>query len=160
MEFLSNKEKLDLKKLVNESECENNTEYIRKLKHSDKILQDVRLIEQLKLKKNDFVNEEEYILNSKEKAFFLFNTYPDIFNRLIKDELNILILSKLLNILKLIEDGEVDQHEGSALVGKLLKTLYLDSAVKHGENLDKKYKTDTKPVVKEKNITWKDWKRK
>jgi hypothetical protein len=33
------------------------------------------------------------------------------FNRLCRDELNIGIMSKLIQILKLIEDGMVDQHE-------------------------------------------------
>ena len=103
-------------------------------------------------------NPKEYILNAKEKAFFLSNTYPDIFNRLIKNELNILILSKLLDILKLIEDGEVDQHEGSALVGKLLKTLYLDSAVKRGENLDKEHESEKIQPVEGKKISWNQFK--
>jgi hypothetical protein len=53
----------------------------------------------------------------------LYTYYADIFNRLCRDELNIGIMSKLIQILKLIEDGMVDQHEGSVAVGKLLKRV-------------------------------------
>ena len=37
---------------------------------------------------------------------------------------------KLINVLKNIEEGDVDQHEGSVVVGKILKEMYIDSALK------------------------------
>ena len=37
----------------------------------------------------------------------------------------------------------VDQHEGSVMVGKLLKELFVDSALKRPENLDKENQTHT-----------------
>ena len=56
---------------------------------------------------------------------FLFNNYTDIFNKIKTDTLNLTIMDKFLNILKRIEDGELDQHEGSYLVGQHLKrTIY------------------------------------
>ena len=70
---------------------------------------------------------------------FLFNNYTNIFNRLKKDELDMNILGKLLFVLKQIEDGHLDQHSGSYEVGKILKEMYIDSAIKQGE----KYDTDT-----------------
>ena len=45
---LSRQERLDLKRLINESDCENNTDYIREIKHSSKILTDVCILEKLK----------------------------------------------------------------------------------------------------------------
>jgi hypothetical protein len=92
--------------------------------------------------------------------------YTDIFRKVIRDEINYEIMSKLLYVLKAIEDEKVDQHEGSVLVGKVLKELYLDSAVRHGQNLDKKYEaeaealvsTESKPLS-EKVISWKEFKR-
>ena len=75
----------------------------------------------------------------------------------------ILKLTKLLIVLKLIEDGKVDQNEGSVMVGKVLKELYVDSALKQSKHLDEKYEKenlteinlqkDTKP------ISWKEYKK-
>ena len=72
------------------------------------------------------------------------------------------IFEKFLNILKKIEDGELNQHEGSYLVGKYLKELYIDSAMrqkeKHEAN-DKKKKIQKKPPnISEKKISYKDFK--
>ena len=45
------------------------------------------------------------------------------------------------------------------MVGKVLKELYIDSALKKSENLDKKNtKTKTEKVVKPEKITWKQFK--
>jgi hypothetical protein len=76
----------------------------------------------------------------------------------LKDEIDLRILSKLLRVLKLIEDGEVDQHEGSAMVGKILKEMYIDSAVRHGENLDKEYETEKVKKEDGRRINWKQYK--
>lgn len=40
------------------------------------------------------------------------------------------ILMKLINVLRNIEEGVMDQHEGSVTVGKILKEMYIDSALK------------------------------
>jgi len=87
--------------------------------------------------------------------------YTDIFKRILRNEINYEILGKVLDVLKAVEEEKVDQHEGSVLVGKVLKEMYLDSAVRHGNNLDKKYQETAppKPVpVVEKLISWKDYK--
>ena len=68
----------------------------------------------------------------------------------------------LLMILKRIEDGELDQHEGSYEVGKILKELYVDSALRkekiktskrkrHRKKKSKKEKTHAK-------LTWSEYK--
>jgi hypothetical protein len=77
----------------------------------------------------------------------------------LKDEIDLLIMTKMLTILKLIEDSKVDQHEGSAMFGKVLKELYIDSAIKHGENLDKQYETETIPKIEGKKISWSQYKK-
>ncbi len=70
--------------------------------------------------------------------------------------------SKVLDILKKIEDGELNQHEGSYLVGKYLKEMYIDSALKTKEKLEAKErnkKTPKKPFANvEKKISYKDYK--
>ena len=51
MSKLTPEESLDLKNLVNNSECENNTDHIRKVKHSFKLRDDIRKLELLKMEK-------------------------------------------------------------------------------------------------------------
>ena len=159
---LSRQERLDLKRLINESDCENNTDYIREIKHSSKILTDVCILEKLKktrVNDNNPLDDTEFYNDAQNSAEFLYNNYTDIFHKILKDEIDFIILSKLLHILKMIEDEKIDQHEGSALVGKILKELYIDSAVRQGDKLDKQYKS--KEVIKEvKNINWKEFKQK
>jgi hypothetical protein len=72
--------------------------------------------------------------------------------------MNLTILTKFLTILKLIEDNKIDQNEGSVMVGKLLKELYIDSALKRSENLDNKYKQEKSENTTEKKISWKEYK--
>ena len=66
-----------------------------------------------------------------------------------------------LKTLKKIEDGEVDQHEGSYLVGELLKKIYVDSALRREKKLDEKNASSSKKKreVKEKNISYSEYKK-
>jgi len=157
---MNKQESLDLKRLINETQCENNTENIRKLKHSVLIRNDIRNLENLKktnvsLRKS---NSDEFNEVCQKECNFLFNNYTDIFNKIIKDEIDLRIMTKLLICLKLIEDGNVDQHEGSVMVGKILKELYIDSAIKRGENLDKEREAERVEPNSGKKMSWKDFK--
>ena len=153
-------EKLNLKKLLDNSDCENNTHNIRKLKHSIRIRDDIRVLELLKRNERALMatDPQAFLDLCQNKALFLFSNYTDIFNKILKDEVDLDIMSKLLTVLKLIEEGEVDQHEGSVMVGKVLKELYIDSALRRGENLDKEYAKEKVENVVGKNITWKEYK--
>ena len=64
-------------------------------------------------------------------------------------------------MLKQIEDGKVDQHEGSFIVGTLLKELYVDSALKKAEKLDKEHgaEEEKKVVVEPLNVSWSSFKK-
>ena len=155
------KEALDLKRLVNESQCEDNTENIRKLKHSVLIRNDIRKLEDLK-QKNDYLkthDAEQFRELCIAECPFLFSNYTDIFNKTVKDELDLKIMTKLLIVLKLIEDGQVDQHEGSVMVGKFLKELYIDSAIKRADNLDKEFEGQKVSPNKGKIISWREFKK-
>jgi len=156
---LSTQEKLDLKRLLDNSDCQDNTQHIREIKHSQKILTDVCTIERIR-RSHPEMKADDLFKEAQSEAAFLFSFYPDIYNRLVKNELDIRILSQLLKVLKLIEDGVLDQHEGSVVVGKILKELYIDSAVRRGNNLDAQYESEK--VLKEegKPISWKEWKSK
>jgi len=159
---ITNQERLNLKKLINETECDDNTEYIRKIKHSDKIRADIRLLEELKIEQDQLRKSEpaEFVDLARNACSFLFNNYTDIFNKMVKDEINVEIMERLLFILKMIEDNKVDQHEGSVYVGRILKELYLDSAVKHADNLNKTGEGEKTEPVQGRAISWSEFKNK
>jgi len=159
MSILSPDERLNLQKLVNEMDSVDNTSHIRKVKHSVILRDEIRKLDTFKKKHIDIfqTNTEKFLEMSREETPFLYNNYMDIFHRFIKEELDLEIMTKLLIILKLIEDEKVDQHEGSVMVGKVLKELYVDSALKQAEHLDNKIDGPLMPVPVN-PISWKQYK--
>ena len=157
---LSDDEKLNLKKLMNELDYVDNTETIRKLKHSIKIRDNIRKLEDLKRQHSELriQSPEQFFNIAHTECKFLYDNYSDIFRRLMKDEIDITIMTKLLIVLKLIEDGQLDQQDGSVRVGKLLKELYLDSAVKRADALDREHANDKPAIVDGRAISWKNFK--
>lgn len=150
---MNSEDRLNLKRLVSESECDDNTQKIRKLKHSELIRRDSKIIQ---IVKSLHSTDGQLVEQCRTRCPFLYNNYTDIFNRLVKDELDITILNRLLDVLQRIEDGKVDQHEGSVAVGTILKEMYVDSALKHSNNIDD---TSVPTVYSEsKAISWKQYK--
>ncbi len=94
----------------------------------------------------------------EKKCFFLYKNYTNIFNKIYKDNIDLNLFNKFLLVLKKIEDGECDQHEASVQVGKVLKEIYIDSAIREGEKLDKKNKKPIK-TRKAKNVSWGEFKK-
>lgn len=157
MSKLTDQERLDLKKLVRESEdAQDNTEHIRKVKHSTKIRDDIRVLDKLtKTCAPDILLEK-----AKAAAPFLHENYPDLFKKVLANELDLDIMTRVLTVLKLIEDGRVDQHEASVIVGKLLKELYVDSALKKCKKRDEEQSAveeEGPQYVQEKSISWTQW---
>jgi hypothetical protein len=156
---ITNDERINLKNLLSRSEdAVDNTESIRKLKHSNSIAADILKIKKLK---TTFQPGDELEALCREQCPFLYNKYTDIFNRIVKDEIDLAIMGKLLTVIKMIEDEKVDQHEGSVIVGKILKELYVDSALKKADKLNEKYdstKEEEVPKVEGKKISWKQFK--
>ena len=132
--------RLNLDKMIQEYGAEETTEKIRNLKHSKLIKDDVQ---KFVVFRNKYIrlartNKEQYKQMAKKHCSFLYDNYTNIFNRLLKDELNLGILANFLDVLKRIEDGDIDQHEGSYEVGLLLKKLYIDSVMKQKAKDEKK----------------------
>jgi hypothetical protein len=157
---MNNEERLNLKKLINQNDCVDNTEHIRTLKHSALIRDDIVKIQNLKkkharVKKNE---PERFLALCQSQCPFLFNGYTDIFNKVYKDELDLNIMSNMLDVLKQIEDGRVDQHEGSVMIGKVLKELYVDSALKRCNTIDQNVEREEPVYVESKPISWKQYK--
>ena len=61
------------------------------------------------------------------------------FNIITKSYKDVMVLKSLNIKLEKIENEEFDMNEGSYIVGKILKEMYVDSAIKRGEKLDKQY---------------------
>jgi hypothetical protein len=155
-------DKLQLDKMIQENDIEDCTEAIRTKKHSQKIRDDVTRL--LDLKKN---YSEIYIANPEllenmmiAQCGFLFTNYTDIYHKVRKDEIILETLWNFLDILKRIEDGDIDQHSGAYEVGNILKKMYIDSALVKAEKLDQVTgeKMDVAPPVESKKISWKEYK--
>lgn len=157
-------ERLNLKKMLSQSnEYIDHTDDIRRVKHSGLLLDSLRDIEKLKRQNRDLMKEspEEFRIMCETAAPLMYNLYTDLFNKLVKDELNLVILVKLIRVLEMIETEQIDQNEGSVMVGKILKELYVDSAVRSADNLDKAREADAEaPVPKQpaKAVSWRQWK--
>jgi hypothetical protein len=151
---------LNLKKLVEQSDCENNTDKIRELKHSSLIQENMLLLESLKSTHAETknTNHNEFLNICIQHCPFLYNNYTEIFHKVVKDELNMSLMKNMLSVLKEIEDGTIDQHEGSVKVGTILKEIYIDSALKRSEKLDKEHESDKVSFIEPQKISWKKYK--
>lgn len=154
---MDDKQRLQLSNMIKANNVEDQTELIRNLKHSQILRNEVNNMILLKAKHR---GDDEKIYNEcANDCNFLFTYYTDIFNKIRKDEIDIGILNKFLDVLRRIEDGELDQHEGSFAVGTLLKELYVDSALKKAEKLDELSEKAPEPKHAEVSISWKQFKK-
>lgn len=158
---MNDNERLQLQKMIQTNETEDNTPLIRSLKHSKLIWADVNTILSLKTKYADLEKNDlhEFSELCSGHANFLFTTYTDIFNKVVKNEINLDILLQLINVLKSIEENACDQHEGSFAVGKILKEMYIDSALRQSEHNDNLAQQSTDDHVVEENISWNEYKK-
>jgi hypothetical protein len=138
------------------------TDLIRELKHSSILNTEIDAM--LKVKKSFDINISEDLEKARMEcaiaANFLFTYYTDIFNRILKDTINVDILRKFIHVLKQIEEGSVDQNDASVYIGTVLKELYIDSNLKISEKLDAasaQNESNKQPIV-EQNISWKEFK--
>lgn len=151
-------QRLQLQKMIAVNNTEDQTELIRQLKHAEILRSQMNTLLFLKAKYRD--DTEKIHLEAMNDCNFLFTYYTDIYNKIRKDEMDIKLLNKFLDVLKEIEDGKLTQHEGSFKVGTILKELYVDSALKKAEKLDElaeKVEESKKPMIK---ISWQQYKNK
>lgn len=162
---MNDQQRLKLNEMLKANDVEDQTDKIRDLQHSRKIKEDVQVMQRMKQKyqrlKQTNLSQYEQMLSNQ--CNFLFTNYTDIFNKLKKDELDLTILTKFISVLERIENKEIDQHEGSYLVGQLLKELYIDSALKKSETLDKKnakldQEKDVEILKPKHSISWRQFK--
>ena len=159
---MDDKQRLQLNKMIKANDVEDVTDSIREKKHSMLIKEDIQT---MLVMKRDYArlaksNPKQFDSMLEKKCSFLFTNYTDIYNRLKKDELNLDIMGNFIMILKRIEDGDIDQHEGAFMVGKLLKDIYIDSALQRSEHLEEKHSKAKKGEkrIPAKKLSWKEYK--
>jgi hypothetical protein len=159
-------ERLNLQKMIDANNVVDCTQEIRDKKHSSKIKGDVQTLLGLKKKYPRLCqsNPDQFDKMCVSQCNFIFTNYTDIFNRVKKDELNLNILGELLNVLEKIENSELDQHAGAFQVGKILKEMYIDSALLKADKIDKKTGKKMEGAherpIPAKKISWKEFKAK
>jgi hypothetical protein len=131
---MDDNQRLHLQKMISTNNVEDTTGLIRQLKHSHILREDVNNLIMLKTKYQD--DQDTVHLEGMTECNFLFTYYTDIYNKVRKDEIDLKILFKALDVLKDIEDGKIDQHDGAYKFGTLLKQIYVDSALKKAEKIN------------------------
>ena len=147
--------RLQLQKMIKANDVEDMTGLIRDLKHSVLLRNDIN---NLILLMYNYGNDSDDLYSAAvTDCTFLFTYYTDIFNKIRKDEIDLKILYRFLDVLRDIENGDLDQHEGSFVVGKLLKEMYIDSALRKADKLNE----HNVPIVKvePKNVNWSSFKK-
>lgn len=157
--------RLKLNEMIKENNVTDQTELIRELKHSAIIRQETKTLLQI-LEENPNATFAELRDISMMDCHFMFSYYTDIYNRIVKKELDINLLYKFLDILESIENGECDQHEASFKVGTILKEIYVDSALKKSEKLEKENEQRERekegsriPAIEPMKLNWRSYKR-
>ena len=154
---MNENQRLQLQKMISANDVEDNTELIRELKHSHILRENIEKLVELK---RTISSDEELNMEAISECNFLFTYYTDIYNKIKKDEIDMNILMRALDVLKNIEDGQLDQHSGAYQFGLLLKEIYVDSALRKAAKLDAEHATES-PEYRgpEEKISWKEYKR-
>jgi hypothetical protein len=148
-------EVLKLNDMINDGDCVDNTNIIRELKHSGLITKNLNTILRIKKKYKDLNIEMSDIVFKEidneclKECRFLFDNYTNIYNKLLRDQIDLVIFYKFLHYLKKIECGELTFYEASYEIGTLLKNIYVDPII------DNTAKTSERTVH---NITWNEFK--
>lgn len=128
-------ESQQLQRMIREGQVEDVTDAIRKRKHSRFLRMDLATIKGLLEARKD-EGDEEFASMCEQRAPFMFAEYTDIFNRARKGNLDFEMMGTFVDVLEKIEKGELGQHDGAHVIGKLLKKVYIDAALRQAEKLD------------------------
>ena len=157
--MLSDNDKVQLRQMLEKNNVVDKTEQIRELKHSAKIREDIIALVQLKKDYAELLrtDKESFEKISVQKCRFLFFNYMELYNLILKESMDLKILDKLIHVLGRIENNEIDQHEGSFLVGTYLKEIYIDGKLAESRRTDELYPSI--PRVEPQKISWAEFKK-
>lgn len=175
--------RLDLQQMLSGARPVDNTNDIRRLKHSRRIADEVNQFMSHKLNlewRNTvaaFVADNKRGSSAGQDAMdkvlspaqieqecvdmcpFLVEHYPDLFRRVFRGELDVKVLFELLNALAEIEDGDLTQEQGSEKVGRILFRLYADIRSRQESKNESKNGTTEGSSTKGAALTWKEYRR-
>ncbi len=163
-------QRLSLQDMVSSArdQGQDHTASIRALKHSAQLREETtRMVKLVAERTQDhtvtLLRDQDTALMTTlaQECPFLFSAYPDIFNRLRKNELDVALFMRFLDVLKTIEDGDIDEFQGSVQVGELLTKIYVDSALKKANKLDgdgnDKAAEETETKHAPRKLTWREY---
>lgn len=138
---------------------QDNTHYLRNVQNSAKIRNDILTMERCKQNYQGDRDSEEFRELCIAKCRFLYDEYTYIFNKMLKGVIDLKIMFTLLQVMQDIETEKINQEEGSVLVGRILKELYLDCATKEGEQRDEMYEKEKIQPLEGKTMSWKEFRK-
>jgi hypothetical protein len=121
-----------LDSLMRDEDVADATEEIRKQKNSPKIRGDLERLEQLR-REYPRVSPEVFRKMALARCSFMYEHFPDILFKLLKQEVDVKIVLRFADILGMVESGELNQHEASFQVGTILKKIHIDSVLRRDE---------------------------
>ena len=125
---MNSEDRLKLHELIKENNVHDNTNNIRKLKHSPLLKKDVATIKMILSRAESL--EYSFLNKSCEPhCEFIIEHYKNIYQRILKGQVDFEILDRFLDCLESVENGTKDQHEASYEIGTLLKSLYIDPKI-------------------------------
>ncbi len=140
-----------LKQMAESPKFVDMTDKIRDVKHSGQLRTAIDHMMKFKRENADLLKTDKVLFEEQlmKENNFLFMNYMELYNLLLKNEMNMSIMNQLLKCLESIERGECDQTEASVRVGTLLKSIYIDSVIKDSPE---------KEVVPIKDVSWSSYK--
>ena len=125
---MNSEDRLKLHELIKEGNVQDNTNNIRKLRHSAQLKKDVMTIKMI-LSRVECLEYAYLDQSCSPHCKFIIENYKNIYQRMLKGQIDFGILDKFLDCLESVENGVKDQHEASYEIGTLLKSLYIDPKI-------------------------------
>lgn len=123
--MLSSDEQGQLQQLLAESAAPDNSDEIQKLKISQKIKTDLAMCRETRRAMG--ATHPQLVEVLQEKCEFTYTVYPMIFSKMVENDAEqIKLLDTMLQSLQSIEKKKNTQHEASVIVGKVLKSTFVD----------------------------------
>jgi hypothetical protein len=123
---MNSEQYLKLNDMIQEGDCIDNTSTIRELKHSSLITTNLNNLLRIKKKCKEMNMDLKELDNEcLKECRFLFDNYTSIYNKLLRDKIDLKVFYKFLYYLKKIEDGELTFYQASFEIGTLLKNMYI-----------------------------------
>ena len=161
---MNNEEKRKLDQMIAQNNTVDNTSNIRKERKSKQIRDCVAKIQNIKRKHHNTRDFKVLDAEAMKSCGYLFTNFPNIYNKLLKYQIDVKILYQFLDELERVENGELNQHEASFVIGNILKEMYIDPRIDSEGNMKPTQKKESKKIKernsnKVKSLSWADFKK-